>query len=149
MAADGNDQEERLGIELEPLGFFRVRVKVQTRIDDAAFGARVIGTAEEAVWEGGPVTARQTDPPANDWLSIDADGTGHVDARWVLQTDDGALILVRYTGRLTYTDDGANVITTPTFETNDPRYRWLNAVQAVAKGRRVGKELVYEIYAVR
>lgn len=143
------DNGERIGIELEPLGTFRVQVKVQTRIEDAAFGTRVIGTAESAVWEGGPVTARQIDPPANDWLSIDADGTGHVDARWLLQTDDGALIMVRYGGRLTYTDDGASVITTPTFETNDPRYRWLNAVQAIGKGRRVGKELVYELYAVR
>jgi hypothetical protein len=50
---------------------------------------------------------------------------------------------------LTYSADGADIVTAPTFETNDDRYRWLNHVQAVAKGRRIGPDLVYELYAVR
>lgn len=138
-----------MGIELEPMGVLRVRIKEHTRLDGAAFGTRVVGTAESCVWEGGPVNASQIDPPANDWLAIDADGYGHVDARWVMRTDDGAVILIRYGGRLTYTPEGASVVTAPTFETNDSRYRWLNQVQAVAKGRREGLDLVYELYAVR
>jgi hypothetical protein len=138
-----------VGIELEPLGVLRVRVKEHIRLDGGAFGTRVIGTADSCTWDDGPVRASQIDPPANDWLTIDADGIGHVDARWVLRTDDGAVILIRYGGRLVYTDDGASVVTAPTFETNDPRYRWLNSVQAVAKGRRVDRDLVYELYAVR
>jgi len=138
-----------MGITLEPLGELRVRIKEHTRLDGAALGTRVIGTAESCVWEGGPVTATQIDPPANDWLVIDRDGHGQVDARWVMRTDDGAVILIRYGGRLTYTPEGATVVTAPTFETNDDRYRWLNQVQAVAKGERHRRDLVYELYAVR
>ena len=136
-------------IELEPLGEVRITIKEHVRLENSAFGTRVIGTAEWCEWSGGPVRASQIDPPANDMLTIDADGHGHVDARWVMRTDDGAVIIVRYGGRLRYTPDGADVVTAPTFETNDDRYRWLNHVQAIAKGRREGPELVYELYAVR
>ncbi len=38
--------------------------------------------------------------------------------------------------------------TTPVFETGDERYRWLNGIQAVAKGVRVDKILTYEIYKI-
>jgi Protein of unknown function (DUF3237) len=138
-----------MGIELEPLGTITIRIREHLRLEGAALGTRVVGTAESCRWEGGPVTATQIDPPANDWLTVDADGRGEVDARMVMRTDDGATILVRYGGRLTYTPDGASVVTAPTFDTNDERYRWLNHVQAVAKGRRVGADLVYELYAVR
>lgn len=138
-----------MAIELEPLGELRITVAEQLRLDDAALGTRVIGTATSCEWVGGPVTASQVGPPANDWLTIDADGNGQVDARTVLRTDDGALILIRYGGRLKYTPEGASVVTAPTFETNDERYRWLNHVQAIAKGRRDGTQLVYELYAVR
>lgn len=136
-------------IELEPLGEVRVTIKEHTRLENSAFGTRVIGTAESCEWSGGPITASQIDPPANDMLTIDADGFGHIDARWVMRTDDDAVIIVRYGGRITYTPDGATMVTAPTFETNDPRYRWLNQVQGVAKGRREGRDLVYEMYAVR
>lgn len=136
-------------IELESLGVLRVRIKEHLRMEGAAFGTRVVGTAESCVWEGGPVAASQVDPLANDWLTVDENGFGQVDARMVMRTDDGAIILIRYGGRLTYTSEGASVVTAPTFETNDDRYRWLNQVQAVAKGRRDGLDLVYEVYAVR
>jgi Protein of unknown function (DUF3237) len=138
-----------MAIELEPLGEFRIVIREQLRLDGAAFGTRVIGTAERCEWVGGPITATQIDPPANDWLTVDDSGHGQVDARMVMRTDDGATILVRYGGRLTYTPEGASVVTAPTFETNDDRYRWLNHVQAIAKGRREGPVLVYELYAVR
>lgn len=136
-------------IALEPLGHMRIRIAEHLRLEHAAFGTRVIGTAVSCVWDGGPVTASQVDPPANDWLTVDADGHGQVDARMVMRTADGAVILVRYGGRLTYTAEGASIVTAPTFETNDDRYRWLNHVQAVAKGRRDGLDLVYELYAIR
>ncbi len=61
-----------------------------------------------------------------------------MDARLLLATDDGALILMRYRRAIAYSAEGASVVTAPTFETNDERYAWLNSVQAVAKGERVG-----------
>ena len=37
----------------------------------------------------------------------------------------------------------------PLFETGDDRYRWLNRVQAVAKGVLDGLALTYEVCEVR
>ena len=63
--------------------------------------------------------------------------------------DDGALVFVSYEGR-SHLDTG-NAYTTPRFRTGDPRYAWMNRVQAVAKGRwdsdamRVTYPMVYEL----
>ena len=41
------------------------------------------------------------------------------------------------------------VYTTPRFETGDPRYAWLNKIQAVMKGRSNGRTLIaYRMYEV-
>lgn len=138
-----------MAIELQPLGKLRIKIDNQRRLDGAPGGTRVVGTASSCVWEDGPVSAHQIDPPANDWVVIDAEGNGRVDARIALETDDGAVILIRYQGRIAYSPEGASVVTAPTFETNDERYAWLNHVQAIAKGGRVGGDLVYEVYTVK
>jgi len=52
--------------------------------------------------------------------------------RHTLETHDGALVFVQYTGRL-HLDTGA-AYTAPQFRTGASRYSWLNRVQAVAKG---------------
>jgi hypothetical protein len=82
-----------------------------------------------------------------DWLTVGPDGVGHLDVRVTLETDDGALVLMTYTGRIdlaTLTAYGA-----PTFRTGDERYAWLNRIQAVAKGTFAPPVLTYEIHEVR
>lgn len=135
-------------IELVPLGTLTVLVDRHTRLEDAT-GVRVIGTSSDCRFEGERIRASELVAPASDWVTVGPDGTGSVDARMVLRTDDGAHLMIRYGGRITYRgDQGASVVIAPTFETNDERYAWLNGVQAVGKGERVGSKLVYEIYAV-
>jgi hypothetical protein len=41
------------------------------------------------------------------------------------------------------------VYATPRFDTGDDRYRWLNRVQAVAKGRFEGTTLAYDVFELR
>ena len=43
----------------------------------------------------------------------------------------------------------APVYIAPRFDTGDDRYRWLNGVQAVGKGRFDGRTLTYELCEVR
>ena len=137
-----------MSIELEPLGTLTILVDNQLRMPDGPYGNRLVGTAGSCRWEGERIRAVGTTSPATDWVLVGADGNGTVDARMVLRTDDDALICVRYQGRLTYRGErGASVVVAPTFETNDPRYAWLNGVQAVGRGERHGHELVYEMYA--
>jgi hypothetical protein len=86
---------------------------------------------------------------AADWLTISPDGTGSLDVRGLLETDDGALIFVQYHGRTDLTTPGAPIYAAPRYETSDKRYVWLNKIQAVAKGTLDGRTLTYEIYEVR
>ena len=60
------------------------------------------------------------------------DGTARVDVRLTLETDDGALVFVEYRGRSNLETGIAHAA--PTFRTGDPRYAWMNRIQAVARG---------------
>ena len=68
-----------------------------------------------------------------------------------METDDGALVYVRYEGRA----DGSGGLAAgpfygaPLFETSDERYRWLNTTVAIGKAEFRGLDLVYEWYEVR
>ena len=65
------------------------------------------------------------------------EGTGTVDDRWTLRTDDGAVIFVQFNGRLDASEGlqfPVTVYVAPRFETGDERYAWLNRIQGVGKG---------------
>jgi len=101
-------------------------------------------------------------PGGADWQVIRADGVADLDARYTLETDDGALIYVKnhgyrhgpeaVLGRLAA---GENVDpaqyymrTTPLFETGDPRYAWLNRIVCVATGARRPAAVELEVFEV-
>jgi Protein of unknown function (DUF3237) len=101
-------------------------------------------------------------PGGADWQVIHADGVADLDARYTLETDDGALIYVRnhgyrhgpeaVLGRLAA---GENVDpaqyymrTTPLFETGDPRYAWLNRIVCVASGARRPASVELEVFEI-
>jgi hypothetical protein len=53
----------------------------------------------------------------------------------VTRTSDDAVVLVRYCGRIRFVPGQASIVMiAPVFETGDPRYAWLNEIQAVGKG---------------
>lgn len=79
-----------------------------------------------------------------DWVTMRAGGSGLLDVRVTIQTDDGATIYMEYKGIL---KDGA-VRTAPLFQTGDERYTWLNDVQCVAIGAPGKGDVSYEVYAV-
>jgi len=67
-----------------------------------------------------------------DWVTARADGTFELDLRVTLETDDGALIHMTFTGMR----DDANLYlrTLPRFETAAPKYAFLNRLLAVGIG---------------
>ncbi|WP_218821565.1 cytochrome P450 [Sphingobium sp. Z007] len=138
------------GIRLVPLARATLTLGVPAVMPGTPRGMRMIVDVADARWEG-RINARQLGQPSGDWAVVDSQGTLCLDVRSTLETDDGALIFVRYEGRSDYTKAGASpIIAAPLFETNDPRYAWLNKVQAIAKGRAAGlTTLVYDIYEVR
>jgi hypothetical protein len=116
-------------------------------IASAPYGTRVIVDASTGSFEG-PKLKGTVKGPGGDWLTMRADGTAQLDVRLLLETDDGALILMTYRG--IFTDGGKHLRTAPQFETGDERYAWLNNVQAISVGGVTadGGGVEYEVYAV-
>ena len=67
-----------------------------------------------------------------DWVTGDSHGTFTLDLRVTLQTDDGGLIHMTFTG---VRDDASHYFrTVPRFETAAPKYAFLNRLLAVGIG---------------
>ena len=67
-----------------------------------------------------------------DWVTAAADGTFELDLRLTLETDDGALIHMTFSG---VRDDANHYFRTlPRFETAAPNYAFLNRLLAVGIG---------------
>lgn len=78
-----------------------------------------------------------------DWVNIRTDGVAITDVRGTIETSDGALIYLSYTGVMDLGEDGyaefangqppptARIYTTPRLQTAHPNYRWLNRLQCV------------------
>jgi len=67
-----------------------------------------------------------------DWVTARADGTSELDLRVTLETDDGALIHMTFTG--VRNDANHYFRTLPRFETAAPQYAFLNRLLAVGIG---------------
>ena len=89
-------------------------------------------------------------PGGADWQLIRSDGVAYLDARYTLETGDGALIYVNNKGyrhgpkdvieRMARGEDVDPALyymrATPWFETSAPAYAWLNRIICVASGAR-------------
>ena len=138
-----SEDDER--IELLALATVSIAPGDRYRIDDGPFGNRVIAGISHGRWEGERLRGSIVGP-GGDWAMPGPGGAMLLDVRQVVETDDGAVIYVTYQGRADRTRGTYTIA--PTFETSDERYTWLNAVQAVGKGRFVDGRLVYAVYEV-
>jgi hypothetical protein len=102
-------------------------------------------------------------PGGADWQVIRGDGVADLDARYTLETSDGALIYVRNHGyrhgppevlkKLAAGEDVDPALyymrTAPLFETGDSRYAWLNRLICVGTGARKKSSVHLEIFEVK
>jgi len=98
----------------------------------------------------------------SDWQSLRADNATTINVRLVLQTDDGALIAMRYFGVrhgpkevLDRIARGENVNpseyymrVTLRFETSAEKYDWLNRIVSVALGHRIAGGAIYHVLEI-
>ena len=126
----------------------------------AAGERRIINITGGAI--AGPRLSGTILPGGADWQVIQSDGITAVEARYTLQTHDGALIYVVNRGLRHGPADvmarlaAGEVVdprqyyfrTTPLFETGSPAYLWLNGVVAVATGAREADRVVITVYEV-
>jgi Protein of unknown function (DUF3237) len=91
-------------------------------------------------------------PGGADYQIVNSDGTTYLDARYMIQTDDGAVILVRNHGirHGVVGDDPSKYYfrSTPRFETGDERYLWLNKLIAICSGARTPDAVFLDFYEV-
>ena len=135
-------------VPVEYLFTVKAGTSVSGLIPHGPYGLRAIVNVSGGAFEG-PRMKGTVKGPAGDWLTLRADGTGLLDVRLLLETDDGAVILMTYKGQ--FTDGGKSLRTAPLFETGDERYAWLNSVQGVGIGtvNDDQTEVTYEVYALR
>ena len=101
-------------------------------------------------------------PGGADRQTVMPDGTTYLDARYMIRTDDGAVIQVRNLGLrhgalhiLQQLAEGETVDpsnyyfrTTTRFETGDERYLWLNKIVAICSGARTPNAVLLDFYEV-
>lgn len=111
----------------------------------------------------GPRLQGRVLPGGADWQVIRSDGSAHLDARYTLETTDGALIYVNNLGvrhgpkevveRLARGEDVDVALyymrTTPWFETSAPAYAWLNRTVCLGTGARRAQSVELEFYEVK
>ena len=142
----------------------RVRADVEP---PRVIGETQLGERRIVPIAGGEVSGPQIEgrilPGGADWQIVRPDGTAWLEARYTVETDDGALIYVRNLGlrhgppevleRLRRGEpvDPSDYYfrSTPRFESSHPRYEWLNLIVAVASGARLADEVLLDVYAVR
>ncbi|MCV7222639.1 DUF3237 domain-containing protein [Mycolicibacterium elephantis] len=125
-----------------------------------------IGTRLTFVTTGGvldgPKLRGEILPGGGDWLVVGSDGVGQVDVRATLRSHDGALIHYEARGVIKIPADGMDrlaagevlafdetyVRTTPSFQTADERYAWLNEIVAVGYNILSPNHIDYRVYQV-
>ena len=148
-------------MELRPLLRIEITLAQPLELGESPLGRRRIIPITGGRFSGERLSGRVL-PGGADWQVIRADGVADLDARYTLETDDGALIYVRNHG---YRHGPADVLdkiskgesvdpslyymrTTPLFETGDPRYAWLNRLICVATGARRAAAVELEVVEI-
>ena len=148
--------------ELAPLLQIRVALEAIRDLGDTPVGRRRIIGITGGTFSGARLSGRVL-PGGADWQVIRADGTAWLDARYTLETADGALIYVNNLGyrhgpkavveRLARGEDVDPALyymrTTPWFETSAPAYAWLNRIVCVGTGARRADCVELEFFEVK
>lgn len=98
-----------------------------------------------------------------DWQVVTEDGLAIIDTRYLLKTNDGALIMLQTRGfRYGPPEVMARVAKGEVvdaneyffrlymqFETSAPQYKWLNRAMAIGMAMRLGNAVVYDAYLIK
>ena len=148
--------------ELRSEYLFTIRVTVDLLHDvgTTPFGTRHIDMLGDGSFEGPKLKGKVLG--GMDQKIFRSDGAMNPNVRLMLETDDGALIYMYYTG-LRYGSaevmqriaDGEEVDpseyylrNTPYFETSAEKYDWLNRIVSVGVGRRMPDHAAYDVFQI-
>jgi hypothetical protein len=95
----------------------------------------------------GPGIRGTVHPGGADWITQVA-GHSSLDVRITLETDDGAIIFMTYTGVVSRGEDGVYWRVRPVFSTAAEKYDWLNHIVAVGKNKQVAGKVAYDVFRI-
>jgi hypothetical protein len=125
-----------LPINARPLMVLRLATSATEDIGSTPQGTLTIFPVTGGSFEGERLRGRVL-AGGGDWVTADGDGTFTADLRITLETDDGSLIHMTFTG---VRDDPNHYFrTAPRFETAAAKYAFLNRLLAVGSGE-IGPE---------
>ncbi|MFZ9298648.1 MAG: DUF3237 domain-containing protein [Hylemonella sp.] len=147
--------------KLEKLMRVTVQIDVPQLLGKTPWGERRIINITGGSFQGDKLAGTVLRGGA-DWQLVRPDGAASLEARYTLQTDDGALIYVTNRGIrhgppevLARIAQGELVDpalyyfrATPSFETGDARYFWLNNLVLVCSGVRTKEAVILDFYTV-
>jgi hypothetical protein len=121
---------------------------------------RRVGVVPGGIFEGERLSGKVL-PGGNDWQTIHSDGSTVLDVKLVLETADGCMIGMTYTGLrhgppdvIARVNQGEDVDpstyyfkTNPVFVTAS-RYNWLNGIIAIGTGYRTPAGVIYSLFEV-
>jgi hypothetical protein len=98
-----------------------------------------------------------------DWQVLTKDGLAIIDTRYLLQTDDGALVYLQTKGYRYGPPEVMEKVAKGEvvdaslyyfrvymqFETSSPKYDWLNRAMAIGFAMRLGQAVVYDAYLIK
>jgi Protein of unknown function (DUF3237) len=102
-----------------------------------------------------------------DWVRGRPDGSFHLDVRFCLETDDGAMIYTHWYGRFSASLENLEYAldlnkpdnpqggdryyfrTNPEFETGDERYAWLNNIVCATKSRTGDGGVIHRVFIIK
>ncbi|WOE32930.1 MULTISPECIES: DUF3237 domain-containing protein [unclassified Acinetobacter] len=151
-------------LTLEPLATFKVDLNapVWELGKTSDLGQRRIIPITGGTFAGPLIKGRILNNGA-DWQTVDSNGLAHIDTRYLLETEDGALIYLQTKGYrygspaiLKQLSLGHDVDPTQyyfkltmQFETSAPQYAWLNKTIAVGSAMRLGKAVIYDAFTIK
>jgi hypothetical protein len=152
---------QRMAPRLEFLAAVTVRVDRPLCIGETPEGVRFDFFAIDGTASGPRMNGRVLSR-SSDHLFVRPDGVAVLRVRAMIETNDGAMLEVEYTGSLDFGPDGykralandlptrATYVVAPRYLTAHPRYRWLNRLQCLGVGRiRLDESIVeYDAFGV-
>ena len=82
-----------------------------------------------------------------DWIT-QVSGHSSLDVRIVLDTDDGAIIYMSYTGVIRPGENGLYWRVRPIFQTASEKYDWLNHIVCIGKNKQIPGKVAYDIFQI-
>ena len=82
-----------------------------------------------------------------DWLT-QVSGHSSLDVRITLDTDDGEIIYMTYTGVVHRADSGLYWRVRPIFQTASEKYDWLNHIVCIGKSKQIAGKVAYDVFEI-